>query len=117
VRAAVVWSIGRIGARVPVYGPLNRVVPADVAARWLEEVMGVREAAEADLLAVMQLARCTDDRYRDVPPKLREEIVSWLEGHQAAEHYVQLVRQGGTLDREEQGRVFGEALPKGLRIG
>jgi hypothetical protein len=29
---------------------------------------------------------------------------------------VQLVRDGGLLDQDEQGRVFGEALPKGLRI-
>jgi len=27
-----------------------------------------------------------------------------------------LVRSGGRLDREVQGLVFGEALPKGLRI-
>jgi hypothetical protein len=27
-----------------------------------------------------------------------------------------LVREGGRLGRDEQGLVFGEALPKGLRI-
>ena len=116
VRGAVVWTVGRIGARIPVYGPLNTVVSADVAARWLEELMGVRDASEVDKLAVMQLARRADDRYRDVPQKLREEVLAWLEDHQAPAHFLQLVREGGTLDREEQGRVFGEALPKGLRI-
>jgi hypothetical protein len=29
---------------------------------------------------------------------------------------VELVRHAGTLDSEEQGLVFGESLPKGLRI-
>ena len=28
-----------------------------------------------------------------------------------------LVQSGGSLDREEQGLVFGESLPKGLRLG
>jgi hypothetical protein len=116
VRSAVVWAVGRIGARMPVYGPLNTVISADVAARWLEEAMGVREATEVDQLAVMQLARRVGDRYRDVPGQLRDEVLAWLESHEAPDHYRQLVQEGGTLDREEQGRVFGETLPKGLRI-
>ena len=115
-RGAVVWAIGRMGARTPVYGPLNTVVSADVAARGLEELMGVREATEIDKLAVMQLARRADDRYRDVPSRLRDEVLAWLEGHEAPPHFLQLVRDGGQLDQEEQGRVFGESLPKGLRI-
>ena len=35
---------------------------------------------------------------------------------QAGEHPFKLVREGGELDLEEQSRVFGEALPKGLRV-
>ena len=32
VRNAAIWALGRIGARVPLYGPLNMVVPsADIA--------------------------------------------------------------------------------------
>ena len=31
VRRPIVWAIGRIGARVPLYGPLNAVVPAEAA--------------------------------------------------------------------------------------
>ena len=29
VRSAMIWAVGRLGARVPLYGPLNAVVPAD----------------------------------------------------------------------------------------
>ena len=76
--------------------------------------------AERDLaaatLAVMQLARRTDDRYRDVPEHDRREAVSWLEGQEMPGHLIELVRRGGTLDADEQQRVFGEALPKGLRL-
>src|SRR5256885_591193 len=28
------WALARLGARVPVYGPLNCVVPRDAAAGW-----------------------------------------------------------------------------------
>lgn len=34
----------------------------------------------------------------------------------APTHFVELVQDGGSLDSDEQGLVFGESLPKGLRI-
>jgi hypothetical protein len=67
-------------------------------------------------LAAMQMARRTDDRYRDLAPKLRDKVLAWLQRSDAPHHFVELVQQGGQLDTEEQGMVFGEALPKGLRI-
>jgi hypothetical protein len=115
-RHAIVWSLGRIASRTPVYGPLNTVVSVDAVSRWLEKLMQVREPTDVDKLAVMQMARRTDDRYRDLGEELRREVLDWMQGHDAPEHYLELVRDGGTLDSEEQGRVFGEALPKGLRI-
>ena len=71
----------------------------------------------ASWLAVMQLARRTDDRYRDVREKLRSQVLVWLERDAAPQHFSELVRDVGRLDDEEQGLVFGESLPKGLRIG
>jgi hypothetical protein len=64
----------------------------------------------------MTLARKTGDRYRDVDDATRREIVAWLEQNRAAEHLRDLVAEGGTLAGEEQGRMFGESLPSGLRL-
>ena len=64
----------------------------------------------------MQIARRTGDRYRDVPEKLRTHVLDWLARHEAPAHFADLVREVGQLDAEEQGLVFGESLPKGLRI-
>ena len=116
-RSAMVWALGRIGTRMPVYGPLNRGVPTDAASRWLDIVMRVRQADETDKLAVLQLARRTGDRYRDLDDRLRSESIDWLESHGAPPHFAELIRDVGTLDQEEQTRVFGESLPKGLQIG
>ena len=49
--------------------------------------------------------------------EVRRAAADWLQDNNAPEHYVHLVLEGGTLDSEEQGRVFGEALPAGLRLG
>jgi molecular chaperone DnaK (HSP70) len=116
VRSAMAWALGRVGARLPVYGPLNSVVPADTVAQWLPRFLREDYTEPMGLLAVMQMARRTDDRYRDLPDALREDVVDWLELGDAPAHFIELVREGGLLDSEEQGLVFGEALPKGLRI-
>jgi hypothetical protein len=116
-RAALIWTLGRLGARQPSYGPLNTVVPVEVATRWLKELMRLREDEDAMLpLAVMQLARRTDDRYRDISDKLRQETLDWLSVGEIPKHYRTLVRRAERLDAEEQGLVFGESLPKGLVV-
>jgi hypothetical protein len=117
VRPAMIWAVGRLGARSPMYGPLNTVVPAAAAANWLVKLIGDRGNHLAECqLSVMQLARRTEDRYRDLPEKLRREAVDWLTLENAPPHFVELVRTGGSLDSDEQGLVFGESLPKGLRL-
>ena len=67
-------------------------------------------------LSVMLMARRTDDRYREVPDKVRARVLRWLASVDAPSHYQQLVESAGELDTEEQGLIFGESLPQGLRI-
>jgi len=117
VRPTLAWTIGRIGSRVPVYGPLNRVISSDRVARWLPRFMAFDAADSLSLLAVLQMARKTDDRYRDVSEATRQQAAAWLKQKGAPEHYLELVRKGGQLSVEEQGLIFGEALPMGLRMG
>jgi hypothetical protein len=95
---------------------LNTVVPADVSSNWLRKFLSLAADDPSADLAVMQLARRTRDRWRDIPAQLRDDVLDWLTAREANEHYVQLVREGGTLDVQEQGQVLGESLPKGLRI-
>ncbi len=116
VRNAAVWALGRIGARVPLYGPLNTVVPAEVAANWAVRVMAMRQEVETSPLALMQICRKTGDRYRDISEKLRGEVLTWLKARETPPHFVQLVAEGGELEAAEQGMVFGESLPQGLRL-
>jgi len=116
VRAALVWAVGRLAARVPLHGPLNIVLGPDQAAVWVERLIACPEPSPIDFLAAMQLARRTNDRYRDLPDAVRDKVLDWFQRHTAPAHLIELVRQGGTLDDQEQVDVFGEALPKGLRV-
>ena len=117
MRGAMLWTIGRLGARVPLYGPLNTVVAPEVAVRWLEGLLADGRAGDAMLIfALVQLARRTNDRYRDVSEETRARVLTWLTQSTAPPHALQLIREGGRLDSDETGRAFGDALPKGLRL-
>lgn len=120
VRSPMIWTLGRLGQRVPQYGPLNTVVPGVDASKWLETLMQsslVEPHVQFHVqLAVMQLARRTEDRYRDIDESLRSDVTQWLVDHEASAHLRELVQTGGDLASDEQDQVFGESLPKGLRL-
>jgi molecular chaperone DnaK (HSP70) len=112
----MLWTLGRLGQRAPLYGPLNAIVPVEVAERWLETIMGLAGDNPIAHLAAMELARRTGDRHRDVADSYRLQTINLLRDREAAEHLVQLVETGGALDDQERQSVFGESLPAGLRI-
>jgi hypothetical protein len=112
------WAIGRIGARAPLYGSAHAVVPSEIASEWLTRALASDlSSVEQAPFAVAQLARLTHDRTRDLDPALRERAATALMRSREAELWVKLIREGGALSAAEEGRVFGESLPPGLRLG
>lgn len=116
LRPAIAWAIGRLGSRVPVYGPLNVVLPTSDVSRWLDTMLTLDNPDPALQLAVVQLARKTDDRFRDLSVNARENVLRWLKQNSSPQHNIDLVERGGDLDHLQQRHVFGESLPIGLRI-
>ena len=115
-RDAMVWAIGRIGQRKPIYGPLNCVVDTGVVENWLLRFLVIENPSPIEQLAVVQLSRKVGDRYRDFDEQHRTKIISWLERTSANATFTKLVGDGGLFDAEQQGKIFGEALPQGLRL-
>lgn len=113
---AALWALARVGARRLVYGPLNTVVAPQVVARWLPKLMQFDDNEPLVRFAVMQLTRKTGDRYRDIDEPTRQSVLTWMDRVPEARRYRSLVQEVATLDSEEQSLIFGEALPKGLRI-
>lgn len=116
----VLWCLGRLGARVPLYGPANTVVHPDVASRWIEAVLGRsyssdRETADA-IFALTQLARVSGDRARDLEPSLRERVLDRLTALGADETTTGPVREYRELGASQEGVALGDALPVGLRL-
>ncbi len=111
------WAVGRVGARESLYGSAHNVVPADIAAQWLDVVLGLDwKAVEPAAFAAAQIARMTGDRSRDLPLELRTEVARRLEAIKAPQTWITMVREAARLDESDRRRSFGESLPPGLKL-
>jgi len=102
MRDTALWCLGRLGARRLFYGPINQVLPAATATRWIEALAKAPGSADA----MVSLARRTGDATRDVnaatialvKKTVPEDLVPVLEGEV----------------EEDAAKIFGEELPSGL---
>ncbi|MCX4174814.1 MULTISPECIES: Hsp70 family protein [Paraburkholderia] len=111
------WAVGRIGARRPFYGSAHSVVPPDIAALWLNTILALDwKKVDPAAFAAVQIARMTGDRSRDLPEDLRHTVVRKLEAANAPRAWITMVGETVELDDADEGRVFGESLPAGLKL-
>jgi molecular chaperone DnaK (HSP70) len=103
------WCLSRLGARKLFYGPINLVVPAATATRWVESLLKLDAAGDA--LATM--SRRTEDPTRDLPAATRESAKRKLALLPHADRLL-AVLEGEEEDDRTLGRIFGEELPSGL---
>lgn len=117
VREAMVWALGRIGSRVPLNGNAQSTVQSETAARWLQELLRMQlETVQSVPLAIMQLARRTNDRLIDLPTEAREDAARYLREMGGYRSLIKLIREGGSTDAETRAALFGESLPLGLKM-
>ncbi|MGO9464159.1 MAG: Hsp70 family protein [Isosphaeraceae bacterium] len=116
----VLWCLGRLGARVPLYGPANTVIRKETAEDWARTLLGRsfapgRETGDA-IFALAQLARVANDRARDLDQSLRDEVLARLAGLGALEETLRPVREFHELESAQQVQALGDTLPIGLRL-
>jgi hypothetical protein len=110
------WALSRLGARIPVYGPLDRVISPDEGAKWVKRLLVLNLSHSASTAtALVLLARRTGDRARDLPEEVREQIARWIQQMRDPERFLEILTDPhSTLSQEEESWVFGESLPTGL---
>jgi molecular chaperone DnaK (HSP70) len=110
------WSLGRLGARIPLYGPLHSVVAAEIAGEWLKTLLELSTFTAVTASAIVLIARRIDDRSREIDEPIRQQAISRLLALGSAEETIQLLSKYVPPERVDAVRSFGESLPPGLQL-
>jgi molecular chaperone DnaK (HSP70) len=110
------WCLGRLGARIPLYGPLHSVVEPEIAGEWLKVLLDLSTFTEVTASAIVLIARRTDDPSRDIDDVIRAQAISRLVANGIAEETIQLLSKYVPPEPADAVRTFGESLPPGLQV-
>jgi hypothetical protein len=111
------WALGRIGARVPLYGSSHKTVGAEQAAVWLAVLLEAGlQRVNGTAFAAVQLARLTGDRTRNLDDELRARAAAALNSAGAPEAWLRMLREVASLEFADEARALGDTLPIGLRL-
>jgi molecular chaperone DnaK (HSP70) len=111
------WALGRLGARVPLYGSVHQAIPAAQAADWIQLILeiGIEQVA-GGAFALAQLARVSGDRAREIDDAIRLRVVRALELANAPATWQRMVIEIVQLEADDEARALGDTLPAGLSL-
>jgi hypothetical protein len=111
------WALGRFGARIPLYGPVQEVIARGKVEGWLDRLLGLDWAKHRGIaLAVAQMARLCGDPGREIDDALRTALVERMRATECPESLISLLLEVKVLQESERGQMYGDALPAGLRL-
>jgi hypothetical protein len=89
----------------------------ETAEEWIGTLLELREMTHETASAILQIARRTDDRTRELSDEVREGAIARLiEASVAEEVTLQRLKTFVVPDRTDVVRTFGESLPRGLQL-
>lgn len=117
---ALLWSIGRIGTRVPLYAGFDHLVRAErienYAKKLAQAPMLQTETTRNHLgFCLVQCTRLTGDRRRDVSSAARKFLVDHLQTWDTTNKYIRpITEQIASL--EDLDSIVGDSLPLGFSM-
>lgn len=120
IRDALVWALGRVGARTLFNAPLDRVVPAATASDWARRFLAFLQERDepptaTDFFALARLTRRSDEAAFDVDDATRDAVAAFLAKNGVAETTERALDAKERVVDAETTAIFGETLPLGLR--
>ena len=115
--AQIFWSLSRIGAREPLYGPIDRVVSPGETRQWIQAILKPKwpqHLVKPLALALGRMARKTHDPSRDLDPDTVKQVLDFIPNTRAFEPVKKMVQTKVAVEQAETDAAFGEALPAGL---
>jgi hypothetical protein len=90
------------------------VLPA-TAERWLGRLLA-KSSGHDSVDAIVQIGALTGDQARDISEGMRTRILETLRAAGVDEERLRPLTEIVAPKRADQSRVFGEALPEGLKL-
>ena len=120
IRDALVWALGRVGARTLFNAPLDRVVPAATASDWARRFLAFLQERDepptaTDFFALARLTRRSGEAAFDVDDATRDAVAAFLAKNGVAETTERALDAKERVVDAETTAIFGETLPLGLR--
>lgn len=120
IRDALVWALGRVGARTLFNAPLDRVVSAATASDWARRFLAFlqergEEPTATDFFALARLTRRSGEAAFDVDAATRDAVSAFLAKNGVAETTERGLEAKERVVDAETTAIFGETLPLGLR--
>ena len=120
IRDALVWALGRVGARTLFNAPLDRVVPAATASDWARRFLAFLQERDGpptatDFFALARLTRRSGEAAFDVDDATRDAVAAFLAKNGVAETTERALDAKERVVDAETTAIFGETLPLGLR--
>jgi len=112
----LLWALGRTGARVPLYGPLNTVVDPGAATRWARTVLDAAPLTADSAATIVQIAARTGDPALDVEEDVGRDLFERITASGVAPDAPVRLIEVLPPSEGERLRAFGESLPAGLRL-
>lgn len=121
IAGPVLWTLARLGSRVPVYANLQMIVPSRQIGLWTDRLISLGNQLPENSLNEISLCltlwcRFTGDRYRDVDSNLRKRVAEWMVLKKVSEHHLEMVQRGGDFSTADAATVLGESLPLGFSL-
>ncbi|MBN1930606.1 MAG: hsp70 family protein [Desulfobacterales bacterium] len=109
------WALSRLGARELLYGPIDKVIPAQEVSSWIDTILAQNWRNPKPVgAAIAQMARKTGDRARDLSPESINHIISWMSQYEFCEQYLKFLKSVIPIAKQEENALFGESLPSGI---
>ncbi|MEK7485794.1 MAG: Hsp70 family protein [Planctomycetota bacterium] len=111
------WALGRIGARVPLYAKMNRVLPALKVQSWIEKLLLLEDSRVEKFYTLAELAKKCGDRVLDIEESVREKILKQFDAHPEISGIAtlsQMLKEVVALNASLQKHYFGDSLPPGI---
>ena len=114
--ASLLWAIGRLAARAPLYGPLSSIVPPQDAGRWLDALLSIKKITPELAAAIVQIAARVGDPLRDLDEEQLARARSRMREGGIDGDALRPLEEVVVASTFDANRVFGEPLPDGLRL-